>query len=82
MLTGEQNHVKLDPAGVNPGFASTLQEQNVTPVEVETENFTYAATHDSPEGILMRKVVPSDNSCLFNSILFCLNDGTLKTVGL
>ncbi|XP_057376067.1 ubiquitin thioesterase OTU1-like [Daphnia carinata] len=28
---------------------------------------------DAPTGILMRKVVPSDNSCLFTSIGFCLS---------
>ena len=31
------------------------------------------------EGILIRKVVPANNSCLFTSINCCMNDGRLDT---
>ena len=36
------------------------------------------AAANGPGGILIRKVVPSDNSCLFTSIFFCLSSGELN----
>lgn len=32
-----------------------------------------ASLSDAPKGILLRQVVPSDNSCLFTSISYCLS---------
>lgn len=47
------------------------------PIPVEMSDETYV-NKEMPTGILMRKVVPSDNSCLFTSIGFCIsgNDAT------
>ncbi len=53
------------PAEIKP-VQATLSADSV-PSEAEMGN------SEIPTGILMRKVVPADNSCLFTSIGFCLS---------
>lgn len=47
--------------------------QNSLPVNIETTQGNTEQEANAPAGILLRKVVPSDNSCLFTSIGFCLS---------
>lgn len=45
------------------------QAQKMTNMQVPFET----SPSEAPTGILMRQVVPSDNSCLFTSISFCIS---------
>lgn len=49
-----------------------IETQPVQPLPVSHEDSTELGKI-APTGILLRKVVPSDNSCLFTSIGFCLS---------
>ncbi|EFX80376.1 hypothetical protein DAPPUDRAFT_304008 [Daphnia pulex] len=49
-----------------------IETQTVQPLPVSHEDSTELGKI-APAGILLRKVVPSDNSCLFTSIGFCLS---------
>lgn len=54
------------PAEIKP-VQATLENSVPSAAEAEMGN------PEIPTGILMRKVVPADNSCLFTSIGFCLS---------
>ena len=52
-----------------------INKNEVKPVQV-SQGIDLIPSHDSiPQGILLRHEVPSNNSCLFTSVHFCMNDG-------
>src|SRR4051812_36667716 len=45
--------------------------------ESSARNAKAGSTDGLPEGMLMRQTVPSDNSCLFTSVYYCISGGEL-----
>lgn len=77
----------LHEVGLTSGETLIVEEkvpvvvENPTPVISEKSlEINYPTISDRP-GILMKRVVPSDNSCLFTSIGFVLNGKVDTTVG-
>lgn len=70
----------LSELGIKSGDTLIVEEKAVAP---EVSSFTHTSTEearhhvaenqDGCPGILMKKIVPADNSCLFTSIHFVLN---------
>ncbi|KAH1028296.1 hypothetical protein HUJ05_001666 [Dendroctonus ponderosae] len=77
-----KDDLHLDNSGLTTGDTLILQEAaanveqkteaKVEPKQVETASNT-KEKFIAPTGILMKEVVPADNSCLFSSIHFVLN---------
>lgn len=65
-------------------FQKELETQKVPTVDIDSPELSRALTSSTPsapsyqrqnlssEGMLLRQIVPADNSCLFTSISFCL----------
>lgn len=68
----------LSEAGLTSGDTIILEEKAAAPTTIETSSSNQSRHHVSENqlgcpGILMKRVVPADNSCLFTSIHFVLN---------
>ncbi|CAH4035617.1 ubiquitin thioesterase OTU1 [Pieris brassicae] len=81
---------KLSEIGLKSGETLIIEEKSVPATETSTQAINKKpvengiAPHEPNDpcrpGILMKKVVPSDNSCLFTSIGFVLNGNVDTTV--
>ncbi|XP_063360231.1 ubiquitin thioesterase Otu1 [Cydia amplana] len=77
---------KLNEIGLKTGETLIVEEKSVqtpskaTPLKPVQNGVTHEPVGPSRPGILMKKVVPSDNSCLFTSIGFVLNGQVDTTV--
>ncbi|KAF5297474.1 hypothetical protein FQR65_LT10010 [Abscondita terminalis] len=77
----------LSELGIKSGDTLILEEKSLIPEtsSMNTENFEERArshvleNQDECQGILMKKIVPADNSCLFTSIYFVLNGKVEKS---
>ncbi|KRT79783.1 hypothetical protein AMK59_6610 [Oryctes borbonicus] len=82
-LSGD--HLSLHASGITSGDTLILEEKtiadkqenrtiiNSSTTRTQTNDAQFAEQVSLPRGILMKHVVPSDNSCLFTSIFFVLN---------
>ncbi|RZB73462.1 OTU and/or ubiquitin domain containing protein [Asbolus verrucosus] len=69
-----QDNLSLSKTGLTSGDTLILEEKAPSSQNVAQEHRSHISENDSDyPGILMRKVVPADNSCLFSSIYFALN---------
>lgn len=64
---------KTVAASAGPSASTTAKPQS------DSLSSLWNAQLDKTDGILTRKVVPANNSCLFTSINCCMNDGRLDT---
>ncbi|XP_021954122.1 OVARIAN TUMOR DOMAIN-containing deubiquitinating enzyme 2 isoform X2 [Folsomia candida] len=72
---------------LNASTVKELETQKVPTVDIDSPELSRALTSSTPsapsyqrqnlssEGMLLRQIVPADNSCLFTSISFCLTGG-------
>ncbi|KAJ3641300.1 hypothetical protein Zmor_027812 [Zophobas morio] len=67
-----QDSLSLSKSGIKSGDTLILEEKAPPPKEVTYKSHISDFGANS-SGILMKKVVPADNSCLFGSIYFALN---------
>lgn len=63
--------ITLEALGVKSGDVLHVEQMAV----IESAGSTSMPTSIKGDAILMRHVVPADNSCLFNSIAFCISGG-------
>ncbi|KAK9887559.1 hypothetical protein WA026_023365 [Henosepilachna vigintioctopunctata] len=69
----------LTASGLTSGETLIIEEKNITNIEKATvspnsSDFIQAISdQENCQGILLKKVVPADNSCLFGSLFFVLN---------
>lgn len=75
-----QDNICINNSGIVSGDTLILEEKdfiiNDGPPSISTENSSHRIHVDEPfdcPGILMKQVVPADNSCLFTSVNFVLN---------
>lgn len=76
-----QDHLALNQSGLNSGDTLILEEKTAPPPPVENKFKPHILENSNNcPGVLMKKVVPADNSCLFSSIHFVFN-GKLDETG-
>lgn len=80
ILDTSQDNLNLFNTGIASGDTLILEERTV-PIE-EPQNPKTQLPHDNSDntyespGVLMKHIVPADNSCLFSSLYFVLNGKT------
>lgn len=72
-----EDEALLGQAGLKSGDTLILEEKTVP--TVAQEGRSHVADNCEFPGILMKHIVPADNSCLFSSIYFVLNGKTDET---
>jgi len=81
LLVEEDKSVAASAAPATPAAPSSAPASTTNRPQNANDNLNslWNSQLDRMEGILIRKVVPANNSCLFTSINCCMNDGRLDT---